>query len=275
MEWLRLCNSRRYQNYFRSLSLAEAFSDHLARKIPSRRVQWISLGAGQGTKEIPFLKALLKFKKTIRYFPLDVSQPLLELAAARGDECGIPTVGFKADMEMPAHLDEIPAPGGNEIRVLSIFGNGLGNVASNGILNLLRMRTRPGDFVVVDGEIFSEEKKVLAGYDHPVNRRFALAPLHSVGITEADGRLRFELLKTKAHAVMLVSKHFRFNRSKKILYSGKELFFPKGKILSMSSSYKYDPDGLASFLEEKRAFQVIEFKRSRDGRFGMWLAKKK
>src|SRR5439155_24607772 len=44
---------------------------------------------------------------------------------------------------------------------------------------------RPGDLLLVDGELYAGDA-TMAGYDNPLNRRFAWAPLHAVGVQAKD-----------------------------------------------------------------------------------------
>ena len=44
----------------------------------------VSFGAGDGSKDIALLKGLLRAGLQLKYFPVDASQPLLELACAAG-----------------------------------------------------------------------------------------------------------------------------------------------------------------------------------------------
>jgi uncharacterized SAM-dependent methyltransferase len=271
--WLRLCRSQKYLNYRRSLSLAAKASKKFAETCRAGALQWISLGSGQGAKEIPFLEALLKKKKRIRYFPVDSSQSLLEMAVLTAGEKGIPTVGLKADFENPRHLKNIPRRLAEELRVVNILGNTLGDFRSKGLLKIFSSHMKRGDFLFVDGELYAG-KRTLAGYDHPDNRRFVLGPLLSMGISERDGALQFKLKKAGAGGLYCLSKSFRFHHAKKISYFGQTLSFPKGHILKMSPSYKYDSWAMKQILERTGLFRVREFYESSDSGFGLWLAER-
>src|SRR5258707_2642760 len=63
----------------------------------------ISLGAGEGTRDRALLKGLGP-AETLRYFPVDASQGLLELACGAADNEDIETRGIKADISSPMHL---------------------------------------------------------------------------------------------------------------------------------------------------------------------------
>lgn len=73
-----------------------------------------------------------------------------------------------------------------------VLGNCLGVMNPIEFLKSLRKLLRHRDTLLLDGETFNEQT-TLAGYDNPVNRRFAFAPLASVGLVEGwDGDLVFE-----------------------------------------------------------------------------------
>ncbi len=185
---------------------------------------------------------------------------------------GIPTVGFKADFTNPKHLREIPPAGSEEVRILSLLGNTLGDGAEKFLVQLAKL-TRPGDFLLVDGELFAG-KKTLAGYSHSANRKFALAPLLSLGVSERDGALRFKMERAGRPGVFRLVKSFRFTRPTQISSGGRRISFRKNELVRMSPSFKYGRKGMEALLEKGGAFRVVDFYRSPDRGFGLWLARR-
>src|SRR5438034_10529406 len=115
------------------------------------------------------------------------SQALLEMACAGALSAGLPAQGIKADFTNPTHLQALAAEPETPPRLVMLIGNTLGAfdpiVEARDLARLLR----PGDTLLVDGEIYAGDATV-AGYDNPLNRRFAWAPLNAVGIRDKIGR---------------------------------------------------------------------------------------
>jgi len=237
----------------------------LAKRMRFPAIQWVSLGSGQGTKEIPFLQALRKYKKSLRYFPVEFSQSLLEMAVSGACSRGITTVGLKADIESRRFWTGIPKPQKNEIRVVSLLGNTLGNLDITNLLGVLKHRMRRGDQFIVDGELYSNPTQVMAGYDHRLNRRFALAPLMSLGISESDGSIHFKFKNTRERGVYCLSKSFEFRRRKSITYSGKYLSFKKGGSIKVDQFFaqcalvKFDKRAAAQMQLREKELEEIDF----------------
>lgn len=270
--WLRLCRSRRYPNYRRSLELCTKHADAIVAKLPGRAVQWISLGCGQGTKECPFLRACLRRGLAVRYVPVDASRPLLALACRQAAELGVPTRGLKADVTQSAHVRAIPARQAGEARVISMFGNSLGAFGRSlyAVLELLR----PGDLLLVDGELFAG-RATLVGYDHPANREFAMAPLRALGISPHAGRLTFSLAHRSGRLpVSQVRKQFAFRRPAEVKIRGETIRFRPGDVLSMSPSDKYDRKAMMAFLERACRLIVLTVHLSPDRHYALWACQR-
>src|SRR5207245_8673258 len=98
---------------------------------------------------------------------------------------------------------------------------------------------RPGAGVLVDGEIYAGDATV-AGYDNPLNRRFAWAPLHAVGIRDADGDLVFEAKDDpRLPGLHLIPKHFRARQDVEAETGGEGLRLARGERLDMSPAYQH------------------------------------
>src|SRR5260370_22713445 len=50
------------------------------------------------------IKALERAGRNVKYFPVDASQTLLELACSAAEDAEIETMGIKADISSPMHL---------------------------------------------------------------------------------------------------------------------------------------------------------------------------
>jgi len=123
----------------------------------------------------------------------------------------------------------------------------------------------------VDGEIYAAQHTV-AGYDNPLNRRFAWAPLVAVGITEQDGEIVFEdRVDARLPGLHPLAKHFRATREVRAGLGGETLALPAGAQLDLNHSYKYDADTFVRILND--AGLAVRWRgTSDDARFLMVLA---
>ena len=64
----------------------------------------VSLGAGDGDKDRTLIQAIQRLGKTVKYFPVDASQALLETACGAAEDDDIEVLGIKADISSPMHV---------------------------------------------------------------------------------------------------------------------------------------------------------------------------
>ena len=248
--WLALCSDGAYRNFVRSRSLIARSRAELARLFPVAPLEVVSLGAGQGDKDLLLLEALRERGVRVSYVPVDTSQALLEMACAGALSAGLPAQGIKADFTNPTHLQALAAEPETPPRLVMLIGNTLGAfdpiVEARDLARLLR----PGDTLLVDGEIYAGDATV-AGYDNPLNRRFAWAPLNAVGIRDTDGELVFEAADDpRLPGLHLIPKHFLAGRDVEALLGGEALRLARGERLAMNHSYKYAADTFLRILSD-------------------------
>lgn len=123
--WLNLCSDGAYRNYVRSHGLVQAHAADIAAHLPQGDVTVVSLGAGQGDKDLLVLEQIRASGRRPHYVPVDASQSLLEMACDAAGAAGLPCQGVKADMADAGHLaavgDASPGP-----RLWMMLGNTLG-----------------------------------------------------------------------------------------------------------------------------------------------------
>lgn len=249
--WLDLCQGQQpYKTYERSYELVARNAADVACRWGQEQVEVVSLGSGQGDKDILVVEALARGDAEVRYRPVDASQALLEMAVRGGIEAGFPVRGLKADVGQ-ARTGELLAATAQEPRLYLVLGNTLGAIDPQGFLRSLRFLLRSRDRLLVDAEVFASGE-TMKGYDNPVNRRFAFAPLASVGLEEGrDGALLFSSEQDAGRAGLhLVSKHFRAARRLEIPVAGQRLVLEAGEKIAMNGSYKYSEAGFRALVRE-------------------------
>ena len=151
------------------------------------RVPAISFGAGDGSRDRVMLKALRAAGRDVKYYPVDASQTMLEMACAGAEDDDCEALGIKADISSPVHLllaaDVSEAP-----RLFLMCGNTLAGFDPMDQLRHAAECIHKGDVLIVDARI----EQGVAEEPSEAEKRFVLAPLASVGIGPEDGELRFE-----------------------------------------------------------------------------------
>src|SRR5207253_11231765 len=88
--WLALCSDGAYRNYVRSRSLIAQSADRLADFVQAGSLEVLSLGSGQGDKDLLIMNALSRHGVRVSYVPVDTSLALLELACQGALGAGLP-----------------------------------------------------------------------------------------------------------------------------------------------------------------------------------------
>jgi len=269
--WLALCSDGAYRNFVRSRSLIAQSAHDLARYLRPGPLEVLSLGSGQGDKDLLLLEALCKNGIRVSYVPVDASQALLEMACGGAQGAGFPALGIKADFSRADHLAALAADPESPPRLIMVVGNTLGAFDPIAEARALRGLLRRQDLLIVDGELYAGAQTV-AGYDNPLNRRFAWAPLAAVGIGEADGDIVFEdAADQRMPGLYPLSKHFLARRDVAAFLGGESLALNAGERVAMNHSYKYDETAFLKLLKDA-GLDVRWKARSDDDRFLMVLA---
>ena len=251
--------------------LIQMRAKEIASHLVGDQIDVISLGAGQGTKDLHVLQAFLRSGRRATYRPVDSGQMLLEMACEQAGEHGMAAHGVKADIGDPAHLSALE-PGPQDCpRLVMMVGNTLGAFDPPLMLRQLRLLVRKDDVLVVDGELGNDDA-TRAGYEHPANRAFALAPLRSIGLTESDGTLTFHSSNDVSPGIHRIEKSFRLHEDRTLQVGGEHLKFKAGDSIHMNHSGKFDRDTFVSSLSQA-GFDLIDEYLSEDRRFLMVAAR--
>jgi uncharacterized SAM-dependent methyltransferase len=241
---------------------AGALTHHFSGPIPV-----ISFGAGDGSRDRLLMGGLKDAGRECAYFPVDASQAMLERACGGADDDDIDeAVGIKADISSPVHMvyaaDAAEAP-----RVLVFSGNTMGAFDPLAEIRYMAQCMKPGDRLIVDGEIF-DEVRTIAWRDHPAARKFLWALLECVGISDADGELRINAKRDDRHeGLHLNTRHFRADRDVSATVMGKEMPMERGERIGLNFQYSYTPDAFRWLVREQGGLQILREYESADGRF--------
>lgn len=236
----------------------ESLGATLPKKIPNGHggaVSVISFGSGDGVKDRALIKSIERSGRSVKYFPVDASQMLLELACSAAEDAEIETMGIKADISSPMHL-VLASDAAESPKIFLVAGNTLGGFDPLDQVRHLAECMRSEDRLIIDGELFHEG--VLARSEEPCIRRFTLAPLISVGIAEDDGELRFEHKRDERHSGLhLVTRFFRAERDLTLALPG-EPTLPRGERIFLNFRYAYTPDSFRWLVAKHAGLKLVE-----------------
>jgi len=223
----------------------------------------VSLGSGDGAKDRTLIASLQRTGRAVKYFPVDASQTLLELASSAAEDAEIETMGIKADISSPMHL-VLASDAAESPKIFMMAGNTLGGFDPLDQVRHLAECMHAGDRLIIDGEM-SHEAVLARGEDLGV-RRFAMAPLATAGIAEEDGELRFEHKRDDRHAGLhLITRFFRADRDLVLALPG-EHTLPRGERVLLNFRYAYTADAFRWLLTKHAGLKILQELRGTDGK---------
>jgi histidine-specific SAM-dependent methyltransferase len=228
-------------------------------------VSLISFGAGEGSTDRLLLQQLLKDRREVRYFPVDASQALLEAASSAAEDLDIETLGIKADISSPVHL-VLASDASESPKLLLISGNTLGAFDPIDQVRHIAECMHAGDRLIIDAELC--DAKAPARTPTTAMRRFAFAPLASIGVTLEDGEMSFENKRDDRHdGLFLVTRRFRASRDIRATVSGKEIMMERGERISMNFQYMYSHEAFRWLLKRAGGLKILDEVLSPEGKF--------
>ena len=206
--WLELCDDGAYDTYTDSVrflrekmpSLVEAVGDEVISAVPD----YISLGPGNGVKDLLFLRGMLDRERQLGkrqgnwfYYPYDASMYLLRrsiMAVARSGDVGR-RIRIKAVCAEFSNLadfrpvfDYRPEP-----NVFALLGNTLGNMINElEVLDDIRATMNPDDVLILEVRLRDRMDRKNPGGSERVRKRFNFAPLEFLGIPFDAKKLTYD-----------------------------------------------------------------------------------
>lgn len=226
------------------------------------RVPVISFGSGDGLKDREILKALKAAGRDVKYYPVDASQSMLELACSGAEDDDCEAYGIKADISSPVHLmlaaDVAEAP-----RLFLMVGNTLGGFDPLDQIKEVGNCLKKGDILVIDANIH-------AGDIEPSDeqKRFVFAPLASFGIKPEDGELQFATKPDdRLDGLFITTRRFQAARDLTIRAAAREISLGRGERILLNFRYLMTPEAFRWLLTEQAGLRVATEIPSTDGRF--------
>jgi len=224
----------------------------------------ISFGAGDGSTDRLLLEAIRQSGREQKYYPVDASQALLEMACAGAEDLDIETAGIKADISSPMHLvfasDAAESP-----KLLLMSGNTMGGFDPLDHIKHMAQILHGDDRLILDAEIYHANGSVPHG---DALRQFAFAPLAALGVSADDGEVRFEDKRDKSvPGLHVTAAHFRPDRDLRISTPDREVLVERGEHINLNFSYRFTPEALRELLKERAGLRILEEIPSQDGKY--------
>jgi len=241
----------------------------LASKAPDltkpfgKKVPIISFGAGDGMKDRLLAKSLLAAGREVKYFPVDASQTLLEIACAAAEDDDCEAMGVKADISSPMHV-LLAADVSESPRLFLMVGNTLGGFDPLDQIRNIAQCVHKGDILIVDGHLHAGS---------PIEpteeqRRFVFAPLTSAGINTDDGVLEFsDKADDRLDGLFMLTRRFQAARDLRALVGGREISIARGERILLNFRYLFSKEAFRWLLMSHAGLKVVGEMPSADGRF--------
>ncbi len=230
----------------------------------------MSVGVGSGEKERMLIEGTGSHMVR-RYFPVDVSAPLVDAAMQQVENAGVETRGIVAFLE---DLPELRRFWSSPL-LLCLLGNNFCNYRPDHLLGMVYDQLEPGDLFLFDchlipagdnGNIVNALQRILDAYRSETNVRFNTAPLTNRGFPPEACRFDLELIEEPSRVGEVLRTHKRLD----ILQNGSvscgegRVDLSAGETISMGFTYKYTASQVRDYLRQY-GFEEIAAIPSADG----------
>jgi hypothetical protein len=232
------------------------------------RVPVISFGAGDGSRDRVMLKALRAAGRDVKYYPVDASQTMLEMACAGAEDDDCEALGIKGDISSPVHMllaaDVSEAP-----RLFLMCGNTLAGFDPMDQLRHAAECLHKGDVLILDARMQAgAAENPTEAEPSEAEKRFVLAPLASVGIGPEDGELKFEENRDDRHdGLILQMRRFQASRDLTLTTPGREIHVERGERIFLNFRYRFTREAFRWLVTEHAGLKMAVEIPSADGRF--------
>ncbi|WP_111671228.1 L-histidine N(alpha)-methyltransferase [Algoriphagus litoralis] len=227
------------------MEIIERHSQVIAQKIAGEELDIVELGAGDGRKISHFLKVLHPFVDHLTYFPLDISQGILEentkLMAKEVRGIKIEAMWGDFFISLPKIRDR------KTRRVLIFAGSNIGNFKrkeAEEFLQFIDQELKTGDNFILGVDLKKNPRKILAAYDDPhgITKRFNLNLLNRIN-KELGGDFELESFDHYGtyHPITGAAESFLVSlKDQKVRIGDEVILFQKDEVIQTEISQKFD-----------------------------------
>jgi len=150
----------------------------------NKNINFISLGCGNGTKDLEIFKESKKKKEEVflkKYVPIDISPYLLQLAIQRfyKESPSTQVTAINSDFLIFDEALIKSIPNDENTRIFTLLGSTLGNYKEKELLGRISSIMQPNDLLVIGVELFQDKedlKKQFVKYSSTGNYLFLMQP---------------------------------------------------------------------------------------------------
>jgi L-histidine N-alpha-methyltransferase len=220
-------------------------SAEIAKRISSRQLDIIELGAGDGRKMVHFVEVLSREVPCLNYFPLDISESILTINEQLL-KVQVPNVKYKS--LAGDYFATLPELRDRTIQRLIVFaGSNIGNFRDTeaiAFLKFIKEELKPGDLLLLGVDLKKDPKKILPAYNDPsgITRRFNLNLLTRINRElNGDFDLRFFDHYATYHPISGAAESFIISLKKQSVRIGDEVVeLEKDEAIQTEISQKFD-----------------------------------
>ncbi len=215
----------------------------------------IELGAGDGTKTVHLLKALVNKNINFEYFPVDISQNALDgIKSYLRTE--VPTLIVK-----PNHNDYFKAlenlKQDGTIKIILFLGSNIGNLVdelATEFIYQLGSNLFKGDKIILGVDLKKPKAIVLPAYNDSkgVTAEFNLNLLDRINkeLGANFNRAQFEHAPTYDEHIGIAKSYIKSKIKQSVIIDGIEFYFEKDELIHTEVSRKYDDQVLKQILSK-------------------------
>ncbi|HKS37971.1 MAG TPA: L-histidine N(alpha)-methyltransferase [Verrucomicrobiae bacterium] len=260
----------------------ESFS-FIARTIPSRRVLVVGIGCGGGQKDTELLRRLQAEGKQVVYVPVDVSTPMVIVAAQTAqtvvspNDCHPVVLDLGTTDDLAAVISSVSDD--DTPRLVTFFGM-IPNFEPQSVLPRLAAALRKDDWLAFSANLSpgtdyqAGTEFVLPQYDNAPTREWLLTLLYDMGFEPDDGNVRFGVENPPERSDLFrIVAHFDLTRDRVIQVDNSKFQFRSGESIRLFYSFRYTPERLRALLA-KFGLKVIEANISKSQEEGVFVCRR-
>ena len=219
----------------------------------NKHYEIIELGAGDGTKTVELLKALVNQAYKFDYLPVDISPNVLnklgDMMSSTIPGLNIkPKTGDYFNVLEQLKVDHIP-------KIVLFLGSNIGNLKDHEaqeFINHLSSSLKTGDKIVLGVDLIKSREKVLPAYNDAqgITREFNLNLLDRINreLGADFNRDQFEHAPCYKEEEGIAKSFLRSKKDQVVTVAGKSFHFDEGETIHTEISRKYNDEVLNKIL---------------------------
>ena len=255
----------------KEINLINSSFNQIKEELDNKKINIADLGCGDGEKALVLAKNF-KDKKSIRYFPLDVSPYMVSAAIRTFSRIkSIQTIKSKHNVSDFFSLDAVASGLKNKefkINFMLLLGGSLENSDVHQLLHDIRRAMRDQDYLLIGNKLTHPDPEKMVKYYNSSKHieKLMFKTVEQLGFNKKEGIYGARWRGSR------IEMYYTIKENKTIKYKGKKVEFKRGDKIIIAISYKYTKDKLLEYLN--LYFNDVELFTSKDDSYALALCKK-